>query len=97
MALALLCPLTLAQEIKLLASDGWAYDYFGGSVAINGTTVIVGARYDDDNGSNSGSAYLFDTTTGTQIAKLLPSDGAADDYFGYSVASCGTTAIVGAH
>ena len=32
-----------------------------------------------DNGENSGSAYLFDTTTGAQIAKLLPSDGEAQD------------------
>ena len=48
-------------------------------VAISGTTAIVGAYYDDDNGEDSGSAYLFDTTTGQQIAKLLPNDGAAGD------------------
>ncbi len=41
---------------------------------------------DDDNGSGSGSAYLFDTTTGEQIAKLLPNDGAVS----------GDAAIVGA-
>ncbi len=44
----------------------------------------------------SGSAYLFDTTTGDQIAKLLPDDGAAIDFFGHSVAISGATAIVGA-
>jgi hypothetical protein len=44
----------------------------------------------------SGSAYLFDTVTGLQIAKLLPSDGAASDFFGTSVSISGTTAIVGA-
>jgi hypothetical protein len=97
MALALLCPLTLAQEIKLLPSDGATSDYFGYSVAISGTTAIVGAYGDGDNGGYSGSAYLFDTTTGTQIAKLLPSDGAGDDLFGNSVAISGTTAIVGAY
>jgi hypothetical protein len=80
------------ETIKLLASDGAAYDYFGFSVAVSGTTALVGAYFDDDNGSSSGSAYLFDTTTGTQLAKLLPSDGAADDYFGYSVSVSGTTA-----
>ena len=42
------------------------------SVAMSGTIAIVGARCDDDNGDSSGSAYLFDTTTGQQIAKLLP-------------------------
>ncbi len=83
------------QLFKLLPDDGAAGDRFGRSVAISGNTVIVGAYLDDDNGSQSGSAYLFDTTTGEQIAKLLPDDGAAGDQFGGSVAISGTTAIVG--
>jgi hypothetical protein len=83
------------QIFKLTASDGAAFDEFGISVAISGTTAIVGAYRDDDNGFNSGSAYLFDTTTGAQIFKLTASDGAADDFFGWSVAIYGTTAIVG--
>ena len=44
----------------LCADDGAACDEFGYSVAISGVTAIVGARMDDDNGSRSGSAYLFD-------------------------------------
>ena len=85
------------QIVELLPDDGAAFDLFGGSVAISGTTAIVGARGDDDNGEQSGSAYLFDITTGKQIAKLLPDDGAAFDRFGVSVAISGTTAIVGAY
>ncbi len=73
------------QLFKLLADDGAAFDWFGRSVAISGTTAIVGAPVDADNGAFSGSAYLFDTTTGRQIAKLLPDDGAASDWFGISV------------
>ncbi len=84
------------QLFKLLPEDGAAGDQFGRSVAISGATAIVGAIHDDDNGANSGSAYLFDTTTGAQLAKLLASDGAANDTFGYSVAISGATAIVGA-
>ncbi len=84
------------QLFKLLANDGAADDQFGLSVAISGATAIVGARWHDDNGTNSGSAYLFDTTTGRQIAKLLPNDGAAEDHFGLSVAISGATAIAGA-
>jgi hypothetical protein len=87
---------TGTQGAKLTASDAAANDYFGGSVGVSGTTAIVGAQYDDDNGSGSGSAYLFDTTTGTQIFKLTAGDGAANDGFGGSVAISGTTAIVGA-
>ncbi|KAH8043884.1 protein kinase [Aureococcus anophagefferens] len=44
---------------KLLASDAAAGDRFGYSVAISGDLVVVGAFYDDDAGSNSGSAYVF--------------------------------------
>ncbi len=85
------------QIAKLLADDGAAGDLFSSSVAISGATAIVGAPFDDDNGHLSGSAYLFDATTGKQIAKLLANDGAVDDRFGFSIAISGTTAIVGAH
>ncbi|MCH8153112.1 MAG: FG-GAP repeat protein, partial [Planctomycetes bacterium] len=48
------------QIAKLLPNDGAADDAFGHSVAISGATAIVGAAFDDDNGDNSGTAYLFD-------------------------------------
>ena len=47
------------QVTKITASDGAANDQFGISVAISGDTAIVGAFRDDDNGTDSGSAYLF--------------------------------------
>jgi hypothetical protein len=88
-----------APESKLTAGDGAAYDAFGGSVAINGDTAIVGACYDDV-GANSdqGSAYVFvrSGTAWTQQAQLTAGDGAAGDHFGKSVAISGDTAIVGA-
>ncbi len=87
-----------AQAQKLLASDGAAADWFGFSVAISGDAAIVGAWRDDDNGSDSGSAYFyrFDGISWAQAQKLLASDGAAGDRFGYSVAINGDVAIVGA-
>ncbi len=93
-------PANPAQIAKLLANDGAEGDAFAISVAIGGApgkgVAIVGVSFDDDNGTSSGSAYLFDVNTGTQIAKLLPSDGATFDNFGFSVAISGVTAIVAA-
>jgi hypothetical protein len=92
------------QRAKLLTSDGAASDYFGVSVAISGDTVAVGAYGDGDKGSSSGSAYIYTrnvvgslTAGWTQRAKLLASDGAANDYFGWSVAISGDTVAVGAY
>ncbi len=48
------------QLFKLLPDDGAAENLFGVSIAISGATAIVGAYRNDDNGGNSGSAYLFD-------------------------------------
>lgn len=81
---------------KLRPDDGRTRDYFGRSVAISSTIAIVGAWGDRDNGLESGSAYIFDTRTGRQIAKLLALDGSAGDRFGSAVAVIGSTAIVGA-
>ncbi len=87
------------QQAKLTASDGAASDYFGWSVSISGNYAIVGAYYDDDKGTNSGSAYISnrDGTSWSQQQKLLASDGAPSDVFGYSVSISGDLAIVGAY
>ncbi len=45
-----------------MADDGAEGAAFGYSIAISGTTAIVGAVLDDDNGTYSGSAYLFDAS-----------------------------------
>jgi len=83
------------QETKLTASDAAVFDVFGISVSISGNTALVGASGDDDRGFRTGSAYLFDITTGNQLAKLTASDATADDRFGKSVAISGNTALVG--
>lgn len=48
------------KSAKLKASDGKAGDSFGCSVSVSGTSTIVGAYGNDENGSSSGSAYLFE-------------------------------------
>ena len=69
----------LAQEAKLIASDGAEGDSFGYSVSISGDTIVVGAIGDD----GRGSAYIFERAEGTanwvQVARLGASDGAAGD------------------
>ena len=86
---------TGAQIAKLLPSDGAAEDQFGWAIAIDNGIVAVGVYLDDDNGPDSGSAYLFDASTGAQIAKLLPSDGAAEDRFGFSIGIDNGFVVVG--
>ena len=90
---------TWTQEQKLTASDAVASDFFGGSVAISGETLLVGATGDDDDGDRSGSIYVFvrSGSTWTQEQKLTASDAAASDFFGGSVAISGETVVAGAY
>ena len=84
---------TWTEEAKLTAADGTAGDQFG-DVAINGTTILVGAKGD---GSNRGAAYAFvyDGTSWSQQQKLTAADGVAGDLLG-SVDVWGDVAVVGA-
>ncbi|NQT64589.1 MAG: T9SS type A sorting domain-containing protein [FCB group bacterium] len=86
------------EQAKLTASDGADGDYFGRSVSISGDCVVIGASHDDDNGFGSGSAYIFqgNGSNWTEQAKLTASDGAVDDYFGWSVSISGDYAVIGA-
>jgi hypothetical protein len=92
---------TWGQRDKLTAADGAADDAFGFSVALDGSTILVGA-YRDDVGANAdqGSAYVFMPGSGLlnweQQAQLTALGGAAGDNFGFSVALDGDTALVGA-
>ncbi|MFI4898350.1 MAG: GC-type dockerin domain-anchored protein, partial [Phycisphaerales bacterium JB059] len=96
-ALYLFDAATGAQLRKLVATDGQPEDALGMSVAIEGNLVAVGAPFDNDNGAESGSVYLFDATTGQQLFKLTPDDGAFQDLFGASVALDNDLVAVGAH
>ncbi len=89
------------QVAKLTAADGEADDRFGRCVSLSGDTAIIGAIHDDDGGSNSGAAYVFERDQGDpdnwdQVAKLIADDAAAEDHFGIFVSVSGDTAIVGA-
>jgi hypothetical protein len=85
------------QEGILGAGDAAYNERFGNSVSLSadGTVALVGAFQDNQ----TGGAYVFVRTgsTWTQLTRLLASDGAAEDRFGYSVSLAGDTALVGAY
>src|SRR6266851_5100778 len=83
------------QQAKLTASDGVPGDTFGVSVAISGSTAVVGASFKN---SQTGAAYVFvrSGTAWSQQAMLTASDGFSFDRFGTSVAIFGPTVVVGA-
>lgn len=86
------------EQAKLTASDAATHDVFGYSVALSGTTALIGAYHDDTiHGTAAGSAYVFtrEGTTWTEQANLVPSTGGSNFSFGFSVAVSGETALVG--
>lgn len=87
-----------SREARLIASDAAAEDNFGADVAVSGNTVLIGAYLNDDAGSGSGSAYVFQRSgvTWSQQAKLVASDAAANDQFGSLVDISGDTMLIGA-
>src|SRR5438093_1102672 len=73
---------------------------FGRSVAVSGTTVVVGALGESAGTpaqTLAGHAYVFDASTGFLTPTTLTSPNAqTDGQFGRSVAVGGTTVVVGA-
>ena len=87
-------------QAKLKASDSAGGDQFGASVAIQGDEVLIGAPDDDTyEGANSGSVYIFSRfgSAWTEQQKLIASNAAAGDQFGFSLAMDADTAVVGAN
>lgn len=84
------------QTQQLTASDGLPHDKFGHSVALQGTTALIGADGWTDS-SAQGAVYAFDGSTGTfvQTQRFVASDGAPSYQFGLPVTLDGDTALVG--
>ncbi len=91
------------REIARLSAPGLqAYDWFGYSVSISGNTIVVGAYGDDDLAYQAGAAYIFRRNEGGvnqwgMLQKILASDGAAYDSFGFAVSVSGDRALIGAY
>ncbi len=88
---------TWMQQAKLTSGDSVASDEFGIFVSLSGDTAIVNAVFDDDAGTDSGSAYIFERDAlgnWSEVAKLTASDGAPGDHFGSVSTLSGDTAII---
>lgn len=85
----------------ITATGGTTNDNFGRSVAISGSTILVGAPSVDNGGAtDQGAVYFFNRSgnTWTQTGGTIrASDGSATDYFGTSVGISGDYAVVGAY
>jgi len=102
---------TWSQQAYLKASNTGEGDWFGGSVAVDGDTIMVGALNEDSNSTgvngdqsdesatDSGASYVFNRAGGvwSQQAYLKASNTGRNDYFGASVAINGDTAVAGAY
>jgi hypothetical protein len=87
------------QAAKLMGNDTLPFDAFGDSVSLFGDQALIGTGNKDGPAGNAqGAAYVFENgpTGWTQVQKLLASDGAANNFFGQSVALLDTRALVGA-
>jgi len=90
---------TMTETQKIIASDNEGGDGFGQSVSIDGDRIIVAAPSEDGAGNARGAAYIFnrDSSSWSEIAKLIASDAENDDYFGWGVSINSISAIVGAY
>ena len=82
------------NEVEITVSDAGSADNFGDSVAVGSSKIVVGCPRDDDNGNESGAAYVFNLD-GSGEVKFTPSDPAALDFFGSKVAVGSSKIVVG--
>lgn len=91
-----LSPLAWIEQ-KVTASNGQPHDAFGQSIAIRGTTALIGAV---DVNNWEGAIYVFTQTNGvwTQGLEFMADDGVPGDQatFGTAIMIDGDTAVIGA-
>jgi hypothetical protein len=73
-------------------------DFFGVSVAISGTRVVVGVFLDDTGAHDAGSAYVYDLASATPTEPVVTLNNPSptqDGWFGFKVAAFDTRIVVG--
>ena len=99
LALALPVMAGWVQNQQITSTPRGVAAQHGNAVAVYGIRMVVGAQHDGTTALNAGAVFVYRAFGGVWIqeAKLLASDGIADDQFGYSVAIYGDTIVVGAN
>ena len=84
---------------KLNGPDEEKGDGFGIDLTVTDSFVVIGSYFDDDNGLNSGSVYLYKLKGGKWkfCKKINPSDGSESDAFGASISLKNNNLLVGAY
>ncbi len=88
---------TWSAQSTFTVADGVLGDLFGAVVSLSGDTLAVSVHYDDVGATiNQGSVRVFvrSGTTWSAQATLVSSDGAAGDFFSFSVSLSGDTLAV---
>jgi MYXO-CTERM domain-containing protein len=85
------------EQDKIWAATGGTYGFFGGSVALFGTTALIG-QWDDGSGQDMGSVFAYKENAGSWVIQeeLMASDRDMGDTFGFSVAIYNNKAFIGA-
>jgi len=87
---------TVTQEAYFIPADVALNDNFGGSVSINNDFIAAGSRFNDQLASNAGAVYMYRKVAGNWVffQKIIPFDGATEDYFGTVVKVVGNQLFV---
>jgi len=91
----------MTESARFYTTDGSAYDYCGGSLAADEETIVVGAHaHHSGDDIGAGQAYVYLHANGwnnrNEDARLVASDSAEHEYFGWSVGVDGDVIVVGA-
>jgi len=88
---------TWTYQTKITAPDAAQGDYFGASVSVDGTLMMVGAYGNDDVGQQTGSVYVYALINNiwTYEKQITASNASAFDFFGASVSIDGTRFVAG--
>ena len=87
-----------ANPTDIRAPDASSGDKFGSNLAFNNTKLYVSAYHDTDNGSKSGSVYVYNIADlSVQPTKITAPDGSSEDFFGRDIVADDNYVVIGAY